>query len=80
MPRVSLRYFAVFKDQAGRAGEVLDTPCATPGELFSEVARAHGFRLRADQCRVALNGEFGSMDHPLRDGDEVVFIPPVAGG
>ena len=29
---------------------------------------------------VAVNREFASPDTPLQDGDEVAFIPPVAGG
>jgi molybdopterin converting factor small subunit len=30
--------------------------------------------------RVAINSEFGDWTAPLKDGDAVVFIPPVAGG
>jgi molybdopterin converting factor small subunit len=30
--------------------------------------------------KVAINGEFTDWSTPLADGDEVVFIPPVAGG
>jgi len=28
----------------------------------------------------SVNAEYVSPDHPLRDGDEVAFIPPVSGG
>ncbi len=28
----------------------------------------------------AVNGEYVSHDHPLRDGDELALIPPVSGG
>jgi molybdopterin converting factor small subunit len=30
--------------------------------------------------RVAINAEFGEWSQPLKAGDAVVFIPPVAGG
>ncbi|MBT3666040.1 MAG: hypothetical protein HN548_01060 [Opitutae bacterium] len=30
--------------------------------------------------RVACNGDFVDLNCSLSDGDEVVFIPPVAGG
>jgi molybdopterin synthase catalytic subunit len=30
--------------------------------------------------RFALNGDYAEASAPLRDGDEVVFIPPVSGG
>ncbi len=28
----------------------------------------------------AVNAEYVSRDHPLRDGDELALIPPVSGG
>jgi molybdopterin converting factor small subunit len=30
--------------------------------------------------RVAVNTEFGEWSQPLKAGDAVVFVPPVAGG
>ena len=29
---------------------------------------------------LAINDEFANWEHPLTDKDNVVFIPPVAGG
>ena len=29
---------------------------------------------------VAVNAEYARMSAPLRDGDEVAFLPPVSGG
>jgi molybdopterin converting factor small subunit len=31
-------------------------------------------------CRPARNLEYAHWDDPVRDGDEVSFIPPVSGG
>jgi molybdopterin converting factor subunit 1 len=80
MPRVQLRYFALLREQAGRQSETVETTAATPAELYAELAARHGFRLPATQLRVAVNAAFSDWDLPLRDGDEVVFVPPVAGG
>jgi molybdopterin converting factor subunit 1 len=80
MPRLQLRYFALLREEAGRQSEIVETAAATPAELYAELAARHGFRLPASQLRVAVNAAFGDWDRPLRDGDEVVFIPPVAGG
>ena len=33
-----------------------------------------------DVSRLAVSCEYVSLDHRLRDGDEVVVIPPVSGG
>ncbi|MBZ0167311.1 MAG: MoaD/ThiS family protein, partial [Candidatus Omnitrophica bacterium] len=40
----------------------------------------HGFSLGTETVRVSVNGVYASWDTPLSDNDEVVFIPPVAGG
>lgn len=80
MPRLQLQYYALLREEAGRQSETVDTAAATPAALYAELARRHGFRLPASQLRVAVNAAFSDWDQPLRDGDEVVFIPPVAGG
>jgi molybdopterin converting factor subunit 1 len=80
MTRLTLRYYALFREQAGRESEAVDTRAATAAELYGEIARRHGFRLPSTQVRVAVNSEFADWERSLADGDEVVFIPPVAGG
>jgi molybdopterin converting factor subunit 1 len=78
MPTLNVRYFAVFRERAGCEAERLDTAAATPGELYATLHARLG--LDPTLVRAAVNGEFVEMDHPLREGDEVVFVPPVAGG
>ena len=77
---LSLRYFAVLREQVGCDSEKCRTSAATPDELYVELKAEKGFALEQDALRVAVNGDFVSFDTSLRDGDEVVFIPPVAGG
>jgi molybdopterin converting factor small subunit len=60
--------------------ETLDTAAETPAALYAEVAARHGFRLAPSQLTVAVNAAFSDWERPLRDGDDIVFIPPVAGG
>jgi molybdopterin-guanine dinucleotide biosynthesis protein A len=78
--RVTVQYFALLREQAGRGSETLETRARTPHELYGELARRYPFSLDAAQLRVAINSEFGDWSATLRDGDAVVFIPPVAGG
>ncbi len=78
--RVNLRYYALLREQAGRQAETVDTAAATPAALYAELAARHGFRLPASQLRVAVNSAFCDWERPLENGDEIVFIPPVAGG
>jgi molybdenum cofactor guanylyltransferase len=75
-----VQYYAILREQAGRSEETLDTTAATPAELYDELCRRHPFQLAATQLKVALNSEFSDWQTPLRHGDTVVFIPPVAGG
>ena len=80
MKRIRLQYFAILRDQRGAAEETIATDAPTAGELYSRLQTQHGFTLGPAHVRAALNGEFAPWDAPLREGDTVVFIPPVAGG
>lgn len=80
MPKVCVRYFAAFREQSGLNEEAVATDAPTAAALFEELRQRHGFTMEAAMVRVAVNQEFRPMDAPLADGDEVVFVPPVAGG
>ena len=80
MARVELQYYALLREQAGRQRETVESGAGTPAALYAELAARHGFRLPASQLKVAVNGAFVDWNRRLEDGDEVVFIPPVAGG
>jgi len=80
MARIRLRYYAVLRDQAGRAEETVETGATDAARLYEELAARYGFTLARDRLRVAVNADFVDWSRPLADGDEVVFIPPVAGG
>ena len=57
-------------DGAGTARELLDRVCA----------RWPGLEPWRGALRVAVNGAYAAHDDPVRAGDEVALIPPVAGG
>ena len=80
MARVRLKYYALLREQAGRGEESVDTRAPDAAALFDELAARHRFSLSRSQLKVAVNAEFADWSRPLADGDEVVFIPPVAGG
>lgn len=75
-----VQYYAILREQAGRSEETLDTSAATPTELYAQLRQRHPFQLEPAQLKVALNSEFADWATPLKHGDTVVFIPPVAGG
>ena len=80
MPNISIEYFAILREQRGVSREKLQTDAVTPADLYQGLRAQYGFTLPGDRVRAAVNGAFVESAEPLRDGDEVVFIPPVAGG
>lgn len=78
--RVSVQYYALLREQAGRSSETLVSTAGTPRELYRELRQRYPFSLAPEMLRVAINSEFGEWEQPLSEGDSVVFIPPVAGG
>jgi len=80
MVTVEVRYYAVLREQAGRESERFATDVSTVRDLFADRARHYGFRLPGAVVRFAVNGRFVGPEHVLNEGDEVVFVPPVAGG
>lgn len=79
--KISIRYFAMLREQAARESEhreIADQLQA--GQLYSLLRTQYGFQLSQDIVKVAINDEFCDWWQILRDGDTVVFIPPVAGG
>ena len=77
---ISVQYFAILREQRGLAEEKLTTAAATPAALYDELRARHRFTLPGDRVRAAVNDAFVDAAAPLREGDRVVFIPPVAGG
>ena len=80
MIAVTARYFAAFRERAGRDREEVSTGARTAADLYGELARRHGFADSMTRCKVAINDELAAWDVELRSGDEVLFFPPVAGG
>lgn len=78
--RVSVQYYALLREQAGRREETLTTVAATAQQLYQELSARYPFTLPVEVLRVAINADFREWPAPLADGDAVVFIPPVAGG
>lgn len=78
--KVQVQYFAVFREQAGTARETVETRASSAAGLYEELRRRHAFGLEPSQLKVAINTEFRDWQTPLNHGDQVAFIPPVAGG
>jgi molybdopterin converting factor subunit 1 len=80
MSRVRIEYFALLRERAGMNEETIETSAQTPEQLYAELVERHGFDIERERLKVAINAQIRDWSAPLHDGDEVVFIPPVAGG
>ncbi len=77
---VRVRYFAILREQRGVGEETVATGASTAAGLYEELRALHRFTLSAGSLRVAVNGDFAPWSAGFRDGDELAFLPPVAGG
>lgn len=75
---IKVKFFASLREWAGQSelkleydglSSVSDVLKATTGELGT-----------AESVLCAVNFETVSLEHPVADGDEVAFFPPVTGG
>ncbi len=77
---LKVRYYALFRELAGKEEETIKTLADTPREFYEELVKKYNFSLSLESIRVAVNNEFQDMDTKLHSGDNIIFIPPVSGG
>ena len=77
---LTIHYFAILRERAGRSAETVLSDAATARDLWREADLSHSFHLDVSSFAVAVNDTFVPWDHPLREGDQVAFLPPVSGG
>jgi molybdopterin converting factor subunit 1 len=80
--RVTIRLFARLRDIAGASELAREVaPDATIGSLWRGLVGEFPEFARYEQSiSSAVNADYARMDHKVRDGDEVAFLPPVSGG
>ena len=77
---ITVAYFAQLRELVGSDSELIETDSETPAGLFEEIRAKYHIPLKRKGMMVAVNGDFTDWAHPITDGEEIVFIPPVAGG
>ena len=80
--RISIRYFAALRETTGQDSEQMDVaPGADASQVRDAIVAKHpslaGVLARS---AVAVNRTYAPADQPLREGDELAFIPPLGGG
>ncbi|MFC7336949.1 NTP transferase domain-containing protein [Haloferula chungangensis] len=77
---VKVLYFAKLREERGLDEEQVETLACTAAGLYDELSFRHRLSLKLDSLRCARNGDFCEWNTRLQPNDEIVFIPPVAGG
>ena len=80
MKTITVRYFAMFRENAGIAEETLTLDLATAADVFAATRERHGSEEPLGHCKVAINDVMADWESPVNDGDTVLLFPPVAGG
>ena len=78
--RLTIRYFAMFREQAGRDEETVELEAETAADVFRQLEHRHRAREPLAHCKVAINDAMTEWSAPVADGDTVLLFPPVAGG
>jgi len=78
--KIQVRYFALFREQAGCDAETVNWSGGTAADLFQTMAAKHPTLQTQAAALVAINDEMSSWETRLHEDDEVLFFPPVAGG
>ena len=81
--KVKVKYFASYRELTGRREEEVDVPEGTTIDgLWRRIVENHAALASGARpwMAAALNKDYVPPDAALKDGDEVVFMPPVSGG
>jgi len=80
--QIRVLFFASYRETVGAGALQVELPGpARVSDLLVEIRnRGEPYSSLPTLPVVAVNRSFASMETPLSEGDEVAFVPPVAGG
>jgi len=92
--KIIVGFLATYKEVAGTSEITVDIEGDTVGDVIDALVREYGDKFQAAILepdgnirrfsKVLINGNFADRNAPLKnsikEGDTVVFVPPIAGG
>jgi molybdopterin converting factor subunit 1 len=81
---ITIKYFANLREVAGKeSDELTASDGMTLEDLCNQLENSQSqivAMIRKKNVLVAINQEMASMDTPIKDGNEIAFLPPFSGG
>ena len=77
--KLKLLFFGALTDVVSNQQYVIDAVETNVSALDASLKSKHPF-LNNYKYKIAVNQQIVEGDHSLKDGDEVAFLPPFAGG
>ena len=78
MMPIKVKYFASLREEFGHGDEEVNAASIkTVADVWKQVSNGQPLKTN---ILMAVNLEYVDADHPVQEGDEVAFFPPVTGG
>ena len=81
---IKVLFFAYVREKIGRSSiELTQRQAMTADSVRQQLSRTDqkwAAALNQDELLVAVNQKLCEWSHPIQDGDEVAFFPPITGG
>lgn len=77
---IKVLYFAQLADLAGKAEEQLEITEPSAEALYDKLKADYQFPHAFEQLQVAINHQLSAHQTPIKDGDQIAFLPPMTGG
>ena len=78
---IKILAFGIARDILGGSEIKITTPALpTVGELLEIIKERYPAFQKLTSLAIAVNADYAEADQQIKVGDEVVIIPPVAGG
>ncbi|MFK5985883.1 MAG: MoaD/ThiS family protein [Pseudomonadota bacterium] len=73
---ITVRFFASLREDLGDNKTLAANQVKTAADVWNYFSQKN----LATNILISINMEYVDAEHPIKDGDEVAFFPPVTGG